>query len=313
MAQAVGKYAAKKMLASQLKQYSKKEPAGQYVSPSCQLLSLQQIPNVSQDPYYEYRTDARTGKKKKYKKQIPSYIPAHDADILASVRKRAYRLDMSLFNFLGIRFGWSSVIGLFPAVGDGIDGAMALMVVRKCNKVEGGLPPAVLIQMLIWVVIDFVIGLVPFVGDLLDASIKANTKNVRILERHLDSKYKPSEVTRRQREEAEEAKQRNQEYHTPAPATVYEDMSDEELPRYSSRTHSPAGAAEPRRPEAARVPVETRPTTQQPMREERRPSKGGWFSSGGAGSGGRNNSRRERPRDEEMGRSGSRREREPVV
>jgi hypothetical protein len=32
MAAAVGKYAAKKMLSSQLKQYSKKEPAGQYVS-----------------------------------------------------------------------------------------------------------------------------------------------------------------------------------------------------------------------------------------------------------------------------------------
>jgi hypothetical protein len=294
MAQAVGKYAAKKMLASQLKQYSKKEPAGQY------------------DPYYEYRTDARTGRKKKYKKQIPSYIPSHDADILASVRKRAYRLDMSLFNFLGIRFGWSSVIGLFPAVGDGIDGAMALMVVRKCNKVEGGLPAAVLMQMMIWVVIDFVIGLVPFVGDLLDASIKANTKNVRILERHLDSKYKPSEITRRQQEEAEEAKRRNQEYHTPAPATVYEDMSEDELPRYSSRTHSPA--AGPRRPEAARVPVETRPTTQQPLREERRSSKGGWFSGGGGGnSGGRSNSKRERTRDEEMGRSGSRRVRDPVV
>jgi hypothetical protein len=217
-------------------------------------------------------------------------------------------LDMSLFNLFGIRFGWSSLIGIVPAVGDGADAAMALLVVRKCNKVEGGLPMPVLMQMMIWVVIDFFIGLVPFVGDLLDASIKANTKNVRILEQHLDSKYKPKEVTQRERQDAEAAKQRNQEYHAPAPATVYEDMSEDELPRYSSRTHSPA--AEPRRPEAARVPAETRPTTQQPMREERRPSKGGWFSGGG---GGRKETRRERTGDVEMGRSGSRRAREPVV
>lgn len=32
MAQIVGKYAAKKMLAGQLKKYQDKEPAGQYVS-----------------------------------------------------------------------------------------------------------------------------------------------------------------------------------------------------------------------------------------------------------------------------------------
>jgi len=215
---------------------------------------------------------------------------------------------MSLFNFLGIRFGWSSVIGLVPAIGDGVDGAMALMVVRKCNKVEGGLPAAVLVQMMIWVIFDFVIGLVPLVGDLLDASIKANSKNVRILEQHLDSKYKPKEVTRREREDAEAAKRRNQEYHAPAPATVYEDMSDEDdLPRYASRTHSPAAGV--RRPEPARVSAETRPSTQQPMREERRPSKSGGLFSGSK----RNDSRRERTQDVEMGRTGSRRQRDPVV
>ena len=55
---------------------------------------------------------------KKVKKQIPAYIPSHDADILAKARKRAYKLDFCLFNFLGFRFGWSSVIGLIPAIGD---------------------------------------------------------------------------------------------------------------------------------------------------------------------------------------------------
>lgn len=253
MAAAVGKFAAKKMLSKQLKQYKDKEPAGQY------------------DPYYEYRTDSR-GKKKKYKKQIPAYIPEHDANILATVRRRAYRLDMSLFNFMGIRFGWSSVIGIVPAAGDAVDGAMAMMLVRKCMKVQDGLPGAVIINMLIWVAIDFLIGLVPFLGDILDASIKANSKNVRILEQHLDKKYKPSEISRREKAAAEEAKRRNQEYHPPAPATVYEDMSDDEdrLPQYSQRPVSPIPAANaPSRPTTARVPAETRGGTRddRPQRE----------------------------------------------
>jgi hypothetical protein len=57
----------------------------------------------------------KQGKFKKVKKQIPDYIPEHDAIILAKMRQRAYMLDCSLFNIFGVRFGWSSVIGLIPA------------------------------------------------------------------------------------------------------------------------------------------------------------------------------------------------------
>lgn len=38
---------------------------------------------------------------------------------------------------------------------------------------------------------DFLIGLVPILGDLLDAYYKANTRNVRLLEDHLRDKYGP--------------------------------------------------------------------------------------------------------------------------
>jgi len=235
---------------------------------------------------------------------------------------------MSLFNFLGIRFGWSSVIGIVPAIGDALDGIMAMMVVRKCMQVDGGLPSPVLLNMLVWVCIDFFIGLVPFVGDLLDASIRANTKNVRILEQHLDKKYKPKEISRREREQEEEARRRNHEYHPPAPATVYEGMSDDDegLPQYSTRPHSPAPHNEPSRPSAARVPTETRggvrdDRPREPredrhreerhrddrLREDRKERKKSWFGSG------REPSRRERT-DVEMAqtqapvRSGSRRD-----
>jgi hypothetical protein len=225
-----------------------------------------------QDPFYEYRTDSRTGRKKKYKKQIPTYIPTHDAEILASVRKRAYRLDMALFTFLGVRFGWSSVIGLIPEIGDVIDLLMAYSVYRECKKVEGGLDSNTKMKMKMWILIDFLIGLVPFVGDMLDASIKANTKNVRLLEIALDKKYKPSTLKADEEKTTVERRKRDSEYRPPAPATVYEDLSeDDDLPQYTS----PGGDGRPTRPEASRAKEERRGGE----RAERSAKKGrgSWF------------------------------------
>ena len=64
------------------------------------------------------------------------------------------------------------------------------MVFRTAMKVEDGLPVTVMIHMLINCGFDFVIGIVPFIGDLADAAFKANTRNAAILEAHLREKGK---------------------------------------------------------------------------------------------------------------------------
>ncbi|EMC98290.1 hypothetical protein BAUCODRAFT_53150, partial [Baudoinia panamericana UAMH 10762] len=220
MAAAVGKYAAQKFLSKQFKNYQKKDVNG------------------GDDPYFALLPDPRRpGKYKKVKRQIPTYIPEHDALILASAKKSAYRLDMCLFNLFGIRFGWEAVIGLIPAAGDVIGVAFAYMVFQKCCQVEGGLPSDVRIRMLINIVVDFVVGLVPILGDLADAALKCNTKNVRLLEVYLDKKYKPSqEVGGRDGRDlggvsaAQRRKNRQSGiYHPqdPPPATVFEDFEEE--------------------------------------------------------------------------------------
>jgi hypothetical protein len=95
---------------------------------------------------------------------------------------------MSLFNCFGIRFGWSSVIGIVPGIGDVIDAFMAMMVLRTCQQVEGGLPASVKSKMMFNIVLDFGIGLVPFLGDIADALFRANTRNAVELEKHLREK-----------------------------------------------------------------------------------------------------------------------------
>jgi hypothetical protein len=71
-----------------------------------------------QDLYFETvpatRLDSRPSKKsKKKRKALLPGISEHDGKVLTKVKRRAYRLDMSLFNYCGIRFGYSSVIGIF--------------------------------------------------------------------------------------------------------------------------------------------------------------------------------------------------------
>lgn len=58
-----------------------------------------------------------------------------------------------------------------------------MMVVRTASEV--GLPASVKAQMMLNVAFDFVVGLVPFLGDLLDMAFKANTRNAIVLESYL--------------------------------------------------------------------------------------------------------------------------------
>jgi hypothetical protein len=179
----------------------------------------------------------RPGKFVKKKKQIPSYIPAGNAEILAKVRKRAYRLDMCLFNFLGIRFGWEAVIGMVPVIGDAIGVFFALLLFKTACKVEGGLSTTVKLLMLINIAVDFAVGLVPFVGDLADGAFKCNTRNCRLLENALDKKYKPSSSRMDDRDLVgvdQEKRRKNRASgmfarNDPPPATTFEDFSDDEM------------------------------------------------------------------------------------
>jgi len=210
MTTAIAKYAAQKMLSKEMDKFKDKKVDGPY------------------DPYYEMIPHPRKpGKQKKVKKQIPSYIPQHDAKILAKARKTAYRLDFALFNFMGIRFGWSSVIGLVPAAGDAAAALLSFNLILNMLKVEGRLPLHIILMMLFNLVLDFAVGLVPLLGDLADAAFKCNGKNVRLLEQHLDKKYKPEELIEADREYERKNKRKS----TVPPATVYEDFSDEEEER----------------------------------------------------------------------------------
>jgi hypothetical protein len=93
-----------------------------------------------------------------------------------------------------IRFGWDSILGLIPGLGDAITSAISLLIVH--HAWQTGASPFVLGRMLANIGVDFMFGAVPLVGDVLDFAWKANRKNARLLEQHLRASSGPRDVRR---------------------------------------------------------------------------------------------------------------------
>lgn len=140
-----------------------------------------------------------------------------------------------------------------------------MMVVRTCRNIDGGLPSHLWMYMMLNVVVDFLIGLVPFLGDIADALFKCNTRNAILLEKHLREKGARAlaKGDKQQRRVAD-----------PSAAEEFDRYEDGLLTDSSNRREQNASGArtntrvtEPARPEPART------------KKENRSSKG-WF--GGA-------------------------------
>lgn len=83
-----------------------------------------------------------------------------------------------------IRIGLEPIIGLIPMVGDVIGLLLSASIVFEAVRI--GAPGAVILRMLLNLALDALIGLIPVLGDLFDFGYKANLRNSRLLEQHLD-------------------------------------------------------------------------------------------------------------------------------
>jgi Domain of unknown function (DUF4112) len=126
-------------------------------------------------------------------KRIAAQIPAMSSDPQA-VRQRVEALELLLersFHIPGTRIpvGLDSLIGLVPVLGDLITTAMGAYLVWEARNL--GMSKWQLTRMTANIGIDTVVGVVPFVGDAFDLIWRSNSKNLRIIRKHLD-KHHPS-------------------------------------------------------------------------------------------------------------------------
>ena len=104
---------------------------------------------------------------------------------LENVERLAKLLDTE-FEFAGIRFGLDAIIGLVPVLGDSIAALIGLYPIYIAQQHKLGL--LLRARMLLNLIIDWFIGIIPFIGDLADVAFKANIRNAKILRNALEKR-----------------------------------------------------------------------------------------------------------------------------
>ncbi|KQS01923.1 hypothetical protein ASG11_13960 [Sphingomonas sp. Leaf357] len=115
----------------------------------------------------------------------------------AAVRQRVVAMEHlleGLFTIPGTnrKVGLDVLIGIVPVAGDVIAAAMGSWLVWEARNL--GMSKLQMARMFGNVGTDFLLGLIPIIGVVPDFFFRSNTRNLRIIKKHLD-KHHPSTVT----------------------------------------------------------------------------------------------------------------------
>ncbi|MEZ4859663.1 MAG: DUF4112 domain-containing protein [Caldilineaceae bacterium] len=106
--------------------------------------------------------------------------------ILNQVNRLAWLLDNSIhIPFLNYRIGLDAIIGLIPGLGDLAGLLLSAFIIVQAIRL--GVSRTTLMQMVVNVMLETLIGMVPILGDFFDATFKANLRNARLLQTALDA------------------------------------------------------------------------------------------------------------------------------
>ena len=114
----------------------------------------------------------------------------------ASLRKRVETLEMLLersFVIPGINrpVGLDAIVGLIPVVGDVVGAVMGAYLIWEARNL--GMSKWQIWRMVGNLGVDTALGAVPLVGDAFDFLFRSNTRNLKIIKKHLD-KHHPGTI-----------------------------------------------------------------------------------------------------------------------
>ncbi|NQV95347.1 MAG: DUF4112 domain-containing protein [Sphingomonadales bacterium] len=124
-------------------------------------------------------------------KRLAEQLPDFSRDPQA-VRNRVETVEKVLeraFVIPGINrpIGLDSIVGLIPVVGDVITAVLGTYIVWEARNL--GMSKLQLTRMMANVGIDTVLGAIPFAGDVFDFFWRSNSKNLKIIRKHLDKHH----------------------------------------------------------------------------------------------------------------------------
>lgn len=114
----------------------------------------------------------------------------------ASVRRRIEAMEHLLEGLVKLpvinrRIGLDVILDLIPVAGDAIAAAMGAWLVWEARNL--GMSKLQMARMAGNVGFDFALGLIPWIGAIPDFFFRSNTRNLKIIKRHLN-KHHPSTV-----------------------------------------------------------------------------------------------------------------------
>jgi len=110
-------------------------------------------------------------------------------DRIARVMDRAVRIPGT-----SIRMGLDSILGWVPGIGDTLTLAPSLYIIELARR--EGVPSHKLARMFGNMGIDWLIGLVPLIGDIFDIGWKSNTRNAKLLRDHIEDRIEKGRALR---------------------------------------------------------------------------------------------------------------------
>ena len=110
----------------------------------------------------------------------------------AAVRRRVETLEMLLERSISLpglnrKVGLDALVGLVPVAGDIVAAGLGLYLVWEARNL--GMSKWQLARMTANIGFDTLVGAVPVAGDLFDFVFRSNTRNLRIIKKHLDKHH----------------------------------------------------------------------------------------------------------------------------
>jgi hypothetical protein len=114
-----------------------------------------------------------------------------------SIRQRVELMEMMLERALILpgttyRVGLDAIIGLIPILGDVIAAAMGAWIVWEARNL--GMSRWQIARMSANVGMDTLIGAIPLVGDVFDLGFRSNSRNLKIIRKHLDRHHPQTQI-----------------------------------------------------------------------------------------------------------------------
>lgn len=125
---------------------------------------------------------------------MPTFPLGTDA---ASIRQRIEAMERLLERAIvipGINrpVGLDAILGLVPVIGDILAASMGAYIVWEARNL--GMPKWQLLRMLGNIAVDSAVGAVPVAGDLFDFMYRSNSRNLKIVQKHLDKHHPATRI-----------------------------------------------------------------------------------------------------------------------